>query len=132
VTQPVAEALTRFARVSGAPLATLEGELAFLLGAARLVATLRAEGYALCRPTIAPPAARLILVEQLYSLELALRLRERPPANGVPHAPVPNDVAFDEAGRIQLITAKLPTPALWARPLSWPRPGCRCPRSGPS
>lgn len=104
LTAPVAEALARFARAGGAALAPLEGELAFYLGAARLTHGLRAAGYPLCRPTIAPPAERALSARGLYSLELALRLRDRPPANGAPAAPVPNDAAFDEAGRIFVLT----------------------------
>jgi hypothetical protein len=104
VTAPVGEALTRFARVSAAGLGALEGELAFFLGAARLVATLRAEGYALCRPAIAPPDERVLAAEGLYNLELALRLRAAAPGPGVPAAPVANDAAFDDAGRIFVLT----------------------------
>lgn len=104
VAAPLAQTLTRFARISGAALAPLESELAFYLGAAKLVAALRSAGYALCRPEIAPPEERLIAARGLYSLELALRLRERPPATDVPAAPVPNDAIFDEAGRIFVLT----------------------------
>lgn len=104
VTAPVAAGLTRFARISGASLADLEGELAFFLGAARLVGALRAEGHTLCRPAIAAPDERSIVARGLYSLDLALRLRGRRPEGGVPAAPVPNDVAFDEGGRIFLLT----------------------------
>ncbi|GAB4428435.1 MAG: hypothetical protein OHK0015_11340 [Chloroflexi bacterium OHK40] len=100
VTAPVAEALTRYARVGGAALATLEDELAFFLGAARLVAALRAEGLPLCRPRLAPPAARLLRARGLYNLELALRLRGEP----APAAPVANDAVFDDTGRIFVLT----------------------------
>lgn len=105
VTTPVAAALTRFARLSGAALAPLEGELAFVVGAARLVRALHGDGFALVRATIAPPDARLLVADGLYSLDLALRLRARPPANGVPDTPVPSAAAFDDAGgRIALLT----------------------------
>jgi len=137
VTAPVAEALARFARVNGAALGPLEGELAFYLGAARLVRSLSAEGYALCRPEIAPPEERALTARGLYSMDLALRLRERQPENGAPAAPVPNDVTFDNDGRVFVLTgpnrggkttytravgqavalaqAGLPIPAAWAR-----------------
>jgi dsDNA-specific endonuclease/ATPase MutS2 len=104
VTAPIAESLTRYARLSGAPLAALEGELAFYLGAARLIRSLRAESYVLTRPTIAPPDARVFQAQALYNLELALRLRGRPTAAGAPAAPVANDSSFDEAGRIFILT----------------------------
>lgn len=104
VTAPVAAALTRFARAGGAALAHLEGELAFYLGAARLVGALRAEGYVLCRPAIAPPDERLIDARGLYNLELALRLRASRPQDGAPAAPVANDAAFGAAGRVFVLT----------------------------
>lgn len=104
VTAPVAEALTRFARVGGAALGALEGELAFFLGAARLVSVLRTEGYPLVRPAIAPPDERVFAADGLYNLELALRLRAAPPAEGVPNAPVANAAAFDDASRIFVLT----------------------------
>lgn len=104
VTAPIAAALTRYGRVSGAPLAELEAELAFVLGAARLLRALRDEGYPLCRPTIAAPEERTLIIDGLYNLELALRLRARPAADGVPAAPVPNDSRFDDSGRIFILT----------------------------
>jgi DNA mismatch repair protein MutS len=111
VVAPVEAALARFARAQGSLMSVLEGEVAFFLGAARLVRQLRAEGYALSLPTIAPPEGRIFTASALYNLELALRLRaeaargrrsdgaERPP-----EAPVPADAAFDDAGRIFVLT----------------------------
>lgn len=103
VTAPVAAALARYTRLNGSGLAALEGELAFYLGAARLIVALQREGYALCRPEIAPPVERTCHVAAAYSLELALRLREQPPAADSP-AIVPNDIAFDDEGRIFVLT----------------------------
>lgn len=108
VVAPVATALSRLGRSHGAALGALEGELAFLLGAARLVKSLRAEGYSLARPELAPPEERVFVATGLYNLELALRLRggSRGAAGDspVPGAPVPNDAAFDEAGRLFVLT----------------------------
>ncbi|NJN14977.1 MAG: hypothetical protein HC822_01015 [Oscillochloris sp.] len=105
VTTPIAEALTRYARLHGAPLARLEAELAFLLGAARFVQSRQEAGLILTRPSLAPPEARLIVAEGLYNLELALRLRHAPPGVDLPATAVPNDIAFDDtAGRIFILT----------------------------
>jgi hypothetical protein len=104
VTRPVADALTRFAKVSGAALAPLENELAFYLGASQLIRTLQAEGYTLCRPEIAPPEERLIAADSLYNLDLALRLRGRSPQDGTPPTVIANDVRFDETGRVFVLT----------------------------
>ncbi len=104
VTRPVANALTRYARISGAALAPLESELAFYLGAAQLIRTLQHEGYALCRPEIAAADARLVEADGLYNLDLALRLRGRSPQAGAPPAAIANDVRFDAGGRIFVLT----------------------------
>jgi hypothetical protein len=102
VTAPVAQALRNFGRTSGAWLATLEQELAFWLGAARLMGTLRNENYILCRAELAPLAERSFAGEGLYNIELALRLRAM--GTGGERAAVPNDVRFDEQGRIFVLT----------------------------
>lgn len=111
VVAPVEAAMARFARVQASLMSALEGELAFFLGAARLVRQLRAEGYALNFPAIAPPEERVFRARALYNLELALRLRAEAArgrrsgdAQGAPETPVPADAAFDEAGRIFVLT----------------------------
>ncbi len=108
VVAPVAAALARLSRGYAGALGALEGELGYYLGAARLVAALRSEGYALCRPSLAAPEERVCAAAGLYNLELALRLRAggRGGAGGgaVPAAPVPNDAAFDASGRIFVLT----------------------------
>jgi DNA mismatch repair ATPase MutS len=105
VVAPLAATLTRFSRSEGASLAALEGEIAFYLGATRLASTLREAGYELCEPAIYPPEQRLFAAEGLYNLELALRLRAAT-YNGTagPGSVVANDIAFDDEGRIFLLT----------------------------
>jgi ABC-type branched-subunit amino acid transport system ATPase component len=103
VTQPIAATLTQFAKISGSALAPLEQELAFYLGAARLTRTLLAEGYQFCRPTICPPAERLIAADALYNLDLVLRLRNRRVHATSPQV-IANDVHFAAEGRIFILT----------------------------
>lgn len=105
VAAPVAQALARFGRSSGAELRALEHELAFYLGAAQLVRKLRAAGLTLCRPELLPPEARVFDAPGLYNLELALRVREATTDQNAVPAVVGNAVAFsDEAGRIFVLT----------------------------
>lgn len=104
VTRPVAQALVRYTHLHSSTLAELEGELAFYLGAVRLIRELQAAGYALCRPQIAPLAERVCRVCNAYNLELALRLRTQAPQNGTATEVVSNDITFDESGRIFLLT----------------------------
>ncbi|MFQ3536658.1 MAG: hypothetical protein SNJ58_12350 [Aggregatilineales bacterium] len=96
VVQPVARALGKYVRISAAPLAALEQELAFYLSAVRLVQLLRQRGIALTQPQVAPIEARLTHIEDLVNLHLILKQ---------PHCvPVPNEVHLDDQGRIAILT----------------------------
>lgn len=104
VATPVAEALARFTRLNGAGLAALGPELAFYLGAARLLDELRAAGLALCRPEIAPAGEAVCRVEGAYSLDLALRLRLTSGGASLAEQVVPSPIAFDRDQRIAVLT----------------------------
>jgi hypothetical protein len=100
VALPVAEALTRYTRLNSAWLAALEPEIAFYLGAVRLVRQMGEAGLTLCRPVIAPAAERSGLLKGCYSLDLALRLKGLNRQAEI----VPNEVNFTPANRIFIIT----------------------------
>lgn len=104
VAAPVADALASYTRVQSAGLAGLEAELAFYLGAVRLVDALRAAGLPLCRPTIAPASARVCVIAGGYSLDLALRLRATRSTPDLAQAVVQNDVAFGPDATIFMLT----------------------------
>lgn len=96
IVQPVARSLGKYVRISSAPLASLEHELAFYLSALRLVQMLRGRGVALAQPQVAPLEARLTQIEGLVNLHLILR---QPKVT-----PIANDAHFDESGRIAILT----------------------------
>ncbi len=96
VVQPVARSLGKYVRISSAPLASLEQELAFYLSALRLVQMLRERGVALAQPHVAPLEARLTRIEGLVNLHLILRQPKI--------TPIANDAHFDESGRIAILT----------------------------
>jgi DNA mismatch repair protein MutS len=104
VSAPVADALARYTRVQSAGLAGLEAELAFYLGATRLVNELRTAGLPLCRPEIAPAGERQCIIAGAFSLDLALRLCAARGAAGLAEAVVPNDVAFGPDATIFILT----------------------------
>jgi hypothetical protein len=101
---PVAEALGQYTRHTGAPLAALEPELAFYLGAVRLTNELRAAGLALCRPEIAPAEAGLGEIKGLYCFDLALRFRANHSDKNFGGGIVTNDVAFGPEATIFILT----------------------------
>jgi DNA mismatch repair ATPase MutS len=96
VVQPVARSLSKYVRISAAPLTNLEQELAFYLSAVRLVQLLRERGIPLTQPQVMASEARLTRIEGLISLHLVLRQPQV--------APVPNDVQLDDHGRIAILT----------------------------
>lgn len=102
--RPVAAALQRYAHVSSRALGDLAGELAFYLGAVDLMARLRAAGLPLCRPEILPAEARVCIASETANLNLALRLLASDPGADLAAAIVLNDICFDDAGRVFILT----------------------------
>ncbi len=104
ISRPVAQALRRYTQVNAAWLAELGEELSFYLGALAWIARLKAAGFPLCMPEIAPAEERVTEVEAAYPLDLALqalnRLGTEAPAGQV----VQNAVALGEAGRVAVLT----------------------------
>ncbi len=104
ISRPVAAALHHYTRLNTHLLDNLGAELAFYLGAARLMKRLRASGLPLCRPEIAPQAARVGEISGLYNVNLALRLIARDSQADLSAIIVPNDALFGAAGRIFVLT----------------------------
>lgn len=94
IAQPVAKALTKYARTSSGSLAHLEFELAFFTGTARLIEKLRGQGVTFCQPEIAPVEKRVIEIDALVNIALALR----------GESPVSSPVEFGANGRIAVLT----------------------------
>ena len=104
VARPVADALLRYARLNGQLLITLESEIAFYLGAIRLIRRIEAAGLPMCRPTICPADERAGQMHDLFNLNLALRMLAREPGARLDAKIVLNDAAFDDTGRIFILT----------------------------
>lgn len=104
VCQPVVQALKRYNQVSAAYWSRLYHDLGFYLGAVRLIERLTAVGLPLCRPEIAPVAARVFEVDDNFNVNLALHLARREPGQALAGRVVVNDVAMGDAGRIFVLT----------------------------
>jgi DNA mismatch repair ATPase MutS len=104
VTKPVAAALERYQRINVRFLDRLRTDLAFYLGAARLIERLRRSGLPVCKPELAPAEDRICEVEDAYNVYLALRLMGTDAARPIGGAMVLNDVWFGETGRILILT----------------------------
>jgi hypothetical protein len=99
IVEPVRSALEQFDRVNAAALQDLGAELAFLLGAARLVDELRQRGLPMCQPELLPTSDRRDVIEEAYDLGLAVA------SSGVEVRIVTNMIRFDPTdGRVWVLT----------------------------
>jgi DNA mismatch repair protein MutS len=102
---PVQSALDQFAGVSTQALSRLGGDLAFLVGAARLVERLRAAGMPMCCPALAPWDERGGVVDDVYDLGLTLAQLGVGPTPAGALGIVTNRVTFDgRHGRVWVLT----------------------------
>lgn len=104
VARPIADALGRYARLNGQFLIALEGEIAFYLGAIKFIRRIEGAGLPMRRPQVVAKEERSCEVRDLFNLNFALRLLGRNPQVELSGQIVPNDVTFDDAGRIFILT----------------------------
>lgn len=104
VSTEVNKALRHYTRIDVGFLLSLENEIAYYLGAARLVKRLRDCHLPVCRPDIAPMIERVCVMTASYNVNLALRLSQSGNRD-LSAEVVSNDVAFDDnGGRIFILT----------------------------
>jgi DNA mismatch repair protein MutS len=104
ICQPIAGALRKFVRVNGRLLVALQDEIAFYLGAVRLMRHLTECGLPMCRPQIAPQNERVCHLTGAYNVNLALRMAPLYRARDLRHDIITNDVHFGDEGRIFILT----------------------------
>ena len=109
VARPIVRNLERYLRVTTGFLASLRPQLAFFLGAAKLMERLSAAGLPVCKPEVEPAAHRTMQAAGFYNLQLALRMlneHENTALDGSSGGPglILNDVDFGESGRIFVLT----------------------------
>ncbi len=104
VIRPINRALHAYSRVNSSALRAIEPEIAFYVGAATLIQTLRSRGLPLCKPCLLPPEERRLQATAVYNLDLALRLCRQHRCEDLAAHIVGNDVCFDERGRIHVLT----------------------------
>lgn len=109
VARPIVRNLERYLRVTTTFLASLRPQLAFYLGAVRLMKRLEGAKLPVCKPEVTAPQARHTRAVGFYNLQLALRMmnqHENAPLDGTAGAPelILNDVEFGPGGRIFILT----------------------------
>lgn len=101
--RPIAQALRRYTHINTRFLIALKDEIAFYLGAVKMIQSLQQAGLPMCAPEVAPMPSRIMHMTDLYNVNLALQLqnRQRPAGEVV----VRNDAIFDDdIGRIYILT----------------------------
>lgn len=104
VTAPIGSALQKYQRINSGFLRFIEPEIAFYVGGVNLLDSLTKAGLAICRPKILPQSERRLQVSGLYNLDLALRLIREHRDENICQLVIPNDVGFDDEGRILVLT----------------------------
>jgi DNA mismatch repair protein MutS len=104
VAKPIARILAAYTNFNSAFLTRLEPELAFYLGAVKLIKGLKAAGLAFCRPAVMPQTEQICEINGLYCLDLALRLRSRQGDKALADSIVPNNIDFGAEARIFVLT----------------------------
>ncbi|HEY3340699.1 MAG TPA: hypothetical protein VGK81_01725 [Anaerolineae bacterium] len=104
VAKPVLKALTKYIKHNSQFLIALEAQLAFYIGAAKLVGRIRTAGLPISRPEVLPADDRTCAVKDAYNINLVLRLLDRQPNANLADQVVSNDVDFGPAGRIFILT----------------------------
>jgi hypothetical protein len=102
--RPVVKALGRYVKLSGHFIIALEPEIAFYLGAVKLIQRVRAAGLPLCRPEVLDRQARVCEVKDTYNINLALRMMDRQPGTDLSGQMVTNDIAMNDTGRVFILT----------------------------
>jgi DNA mismatch repair ATPase MutS len=102
ISRPVAAALQRYLRMNIYGLDKLKVELAFYVGAAKLIQKLRISDLPMCRPELAPMEERVCELESSYNLNLALRMLTT--QSNLSQTMITNDVTFGPEGRIFVLT----------------------------
>ena len=102
VTRPLRRGLERYLQANTSLLRSLEPQLRFYIGAVNLMQRLQRSGFEISAPEVAAAEERCLHARGAYNLHLALRAMEtsRQPSTTV----VANDIQFDRAHRIQVLT----------------------------
>lgn len=104
VIRPIGHALQKYTRVNSGFLRYIEPEIAFYIGSVKLIQRLQKHHLPMTKPDLLPTSDRRLDAAGLYNLDLALRLSQEHPNADLRVHIVANDVHFDDAGRIQILT----------------------------
>lgn len=99
--RPIAKALRQYTEINSQFLLALKNDIAFYLGAVRLIQRIQGAGLPICQPEILPMSERVTHVDDMYNITLCLQhLSRHADASDV----VVNAAHFDEDGRIFILT----------------------------
>lgn len=103
LSRPLVSRIRAYIKVNTLFLDAVRREIAFFIGAAELLLSMKERGMPLCRPVLLPIADRELHAEGFYNLHLALLLAGEP-GHDVHREIVTNDIEIGERGRILILT----------------------------
>ncbi len=104
ISKPIAQSLKKYIQLNRRFLAALEPELAFYVGAAKMLHQVMEAGMPVCRPILAPKEERLCEIEDNFNLNLALHQLDREGQPDLRPLVVTNEVSIGPQGRIIILT----------------------------
>ncbi len=104
IIKPVSGEIAHFTRINAHMLVKLEPEIAFYVGAIKLINQMRTCGLNMCKPEFVAKEDRVFVVEGIYNINLALIMHYRQPYAYLSSMIVTNDVDFSKNGRIFILT----------------------------
>lgn len=102
--KPISSEIARFTRLNARILTALEPEIAFYLGAVKLINRMRSCGLNMCKPEFVSKEDRIFVVDDIYNINLALIMHYKQPYAYLTSMIVTNNVDFSKSGRIFILT----------------------------
>ena len=104
IVKPISTEIAYFTKINSRFLIALEPEIAFYLGAVKLINKLRSCGLNMCRPEYVSREDRVFCAQGIYNINLALNMHYKQPYAYLTSMMVTNDVDFGKNGRIFILT----------------------------
>jgi len=104
VLKPIQPLVDQYSRLHFQWILSLETDIAFYVGAVKFIQRVRDWGLPMCRPSVLPLEQRTTRLMGNYNLSLAIRMSYKQEGGNLGELIVPNEVSFDDDGRIFILT----------------------------
>lgn len=104
IAKPISKVLETYTTVNARMIVNLKVEIAFYLGAVKLIRHIQESGMPVCRPQIRPMEARACDLQAFYNVGLLLQQSPLNRPRDLSELIITNDLQFNEDGRIFILT----------------------------